>query len=44
MRRGGGAERVGLGVDAQNPSCAISFYKTVGMRVEADHATFAKRL
>jgi mycothiol synthase len=39
-----GAERVGLGVDAQNPSGATRLYESVGMAVEADHATFAKRL
>jgi ribosomal protein S18 acetylase RimI-like enzyme len=39
-----GAERVGLGVDAQNPSGATRLYESVGMAVEADHATFAKPL
>jgi mycothiol synthase len=39
-----GAERVGLGVDAQNATGATRLYESVGMRVEADHATFAKRL
>ena len=39
-----GAERVGLGVDAANPTGATRLYESVGMRVEADHATFAKRL
>ena len=39
-----GAERVGLGVDAQNATGATRLYESVGMGVEADHATFAKRL
>src|SRR5215217_631863 len=42
--RARGATRVGLGVDTQNPSGATWLYESVGMRVEADHATFAKRL
>ena len=39
-----GAGRVGLGVDSQNPTGATRLYESVGMHVEADHATFARRL
>ena len=39
-----GATRVGLGVDAENPSQATRLYESVGMYVEADHATFLKEL
>lgn len=39
-----GANRVGLGVDAENPSGATRLYESVGMHVEADHATFARKL
>jgi mycothiol synthase len=40
--RARGATRVGLGVDAENPSQATRFYESVGMHVEADHATFVR--
>ena len=39
-----GATRVGLGVDAENPSQATRLYESVGMYVEADHATSLKEL
>ena len=39
-----GAERVGLVVDSANASGATRLYESVGMRPEADHATFAKAL
>ena len=39
-----GANRVGLGVDAENPTGATRLYESVGMRVEADHVTFVKEL
>lgn len=39
-----GASRVGLGVDSQNPAGATKLYESVGMVVEADHATFAKEI
>lgn len=39
-----GASRVGLGVDAENPTGATRLYESVGMRVEADHITFVKEL
>ena len=39
-----GASRVGLGVDSENPSQATRLYENVGMRVEADHATFVRSL
>jgi mycothiol synthase len=39
-----GCERVGLGVDAENPTGATRLYESAGMHVEADHATFAKKL
>ena len=39
-----GASRVGLGVDAENPTGATRLYESVGMRVEADHVTFVKEL
>ena len=39
-----GVERVGLVVDSANASGATRLYESVGMRPEADHATFAKAL
>ena len=39
-----GASRIGLGVDAENPSQATRLYESVGMHVEADHATLVKEL
>ena len=39
-----GAERVGLVVDSVNATGATRLYESVGMRVEAEHATFAKSL
>ena len=39
-----GERRVGLGVDSENPSQATRLYESVGMHVEADHATFVKEL
>lgn len=41
---GRGLNRVGLGVDAENPSQATRLYESVGMHVEADHATFVRPL
>lgn len=38
-----GAGRVGLVVDSANASGATRLYESVGMRVEAEHATFAKQ-
>ena len=39
-----GASRIGLGVDAENPSQATRLYESVGMHVEVDHATFVEEL
>jgi ribosomal protein S18 acetylase RimI-like enzyme len=39
-----GERRVGLGVDAQNPSGATRLYERAGMHVEAEHLTWEKEL
>jgi ribosomal protein S18 acetylase RimI-like enzyme len=39
-----GVRRVGLGVDAQNPSGATRLYERAGMRVEAEHLTWEKEV
>ena len=39
-----GATRVGLGVDADNPTGATRLYESAGMHVEAEHVTFMKEL
>jgi ribosomal protein S18 acetylase RimI-like enzyme len=39
-----GERRVGLGVDAQNPSGATRLYERAGMHVEAEHLTWEKEV
>jgi mycothiol synthase len=39
-----GERRVGLGVDAQNPSGATRLYERAGMHVEAEHLTWEKEI
>jgi ribosomal protein S18 acetylase RimI-like enzyme len=39
-----GERRVGLGVDAQNPSGATRLYERAGMHVETEHLTWEKEL
>jgi mycothiol synthase len=39
-----GERRVGLGVDAENPSGATRLYERAGMHVEAEHLTWEKEL
>jgi mycothiol synthase len=39
-----GEGRVGLGVDAENPSGATRLYERAGMHVEAEHQTWEKEL
>ena len=42
--RSRGATRVGLGVDAQNPTGAVALYERVGMQVARKNTTYEKRL
>ena len=39
-----GAQRVGLGVDSENPTGATRLYESVGMKIEADHVTYMKAI
>ena len=39
-----GARRVGLGVDAENPTGATRLYERVGMRVAYQSDVYAKKL